>query len=95
VDIAPLPFARTTQSLVTRGIDALLPPAPARAAQVAGLWERPRDMPSLWRALVAGGHVGLLGGPESPRRVPVPDDLPQAVARIRALVLKQMETNPP
>lgn len=93
VDIAPLPFARTPLSLVTRGIDALLPLSAVAAAQSAGLWERPRDMPTLWRALLDGGHVGLLGGPEPARRVPVRDDLPEAVTWIRALALKQTETN--
>lgn len=88
VDIAPLPFARTPLSLVSRGLDAALPRALVTAAQSWGLWERPRDMPSLWRALAAGGHVGLLGGAEPSRRVPMPDDLSQALARIRALVLK-------
>jgi mitochondrial fission protein ELM1 len=95
VDIAPLPFARTPLSLITRGLDAALPRALATAAQSAGLWERPRDMPSLWRALLVGGHVGMLGGAEPSRRLPPPDDLPRTVARIRALVLKQTETNPP
>ncbi|MBX3498613.1 MAG: mitochondrial fission ELM1 family protein [Alphaproteobacteria bacterium] len=89
VDIAPLPYARAPLSLLARGIDAVLP-----SAQSAGLWERPRDMPSLWRALVEGGHVAMLGGPEPSSRVPFPDDLPEAVARIRALVLKQTETKP-
>jgi uncharacterized protein len=93
VDIAPLPFAATPLSLFTRGIDAMLPRTVVRAAQSAGLWERPRHMPSLWRALLEGGHVGLLGGTEPSHRMPIPDDLPQAVARIRALVLKQTETN--
>jgi len=93
VDIAPLPFACTSLSLLTRGLDAMLPRALVSAAQSAGLWERPRDMPSLWRALLAGGHVGLLGGAEPPRRAPMPDDLPHALSRIRALVLKQTETN--
>ncbi len=93
VDIAPLPFARTPLSLFTRGLDAALPRALVLAAQSAGLWERPRDMPSLWRALLAGGHVGLLGGAEPSRRAPPPDDLPEALARIRALALKQTETN--
>ena len=93
VDIAPLPFARTPLSLLTRGLDAALPRALVTAAQSAGLWERPRDMPGLCRALLAGGHVGMLGAAEPSRRVPVPDDLPHAVARIRALVLKQTETN--
>lgn len=95
VDIAPLPHARTLRSLLTRGLDAALPRAVVTAAQSAGLWERPRDMSSLWRALLGGGHVGLLGGPESPRRVPAPDDLAQAVARINALVLKHFETSAP
>jgi mitochondrial fission protein ELM1 len=95
VDIAPLPFARTPRSLITRGLDAVLPRALVTAAQSAGLWERPRDMPSLWRALLARGHVGLLGGAEPSRRVPMPDELPQVLARIRALVLKQTETNAP
>ncbi len=94
VDIAPLPFARTPLSLLTRGLDAVLPSALVAAAQSAGLLERPRDMPSLWRALLAGGHVGLLGGAEPLRRVPMPDDLPRALTRIRALALKQIETNP-
>lgn len=89
VDIAPLPYARVPLSLLARGIDAVLP-----SARSAGLWERPRDMPSLWRALVEGGHVAMLGGPEPSSRVPFPDDLPEAVARIRALVLKQTETKP-
>lgn len=93
VDIAPLPFAHTPLSLITRGLDAALPRALVIAAQSWGLWERPRDMPSLWRALLAGGHVGLLGGAEPSRRVPMPDDLSLALARIRALVLKQTETN--
>lgn len=93
VDIAPLPFARTPLSLLTRGLDAILPRAVVAAAQSAGLWERPRDMATLWRALLDGSHVGLLGGTEPARRVPVPDDMPEAVARIRALVLKQTETN--
>lgn len=85
VDIAPLPFAHTPLSLLTRGLDAALPRAVVTAAQSAGLWERPRDMPSLWHALLEGGHVGLLGGAEPPRRVPVIDDLP--------LVLKHIETS--
>ncbi|MBV9834499.1 MAG: mitochondrial fission ELM1 family protein [Alphaproteobacteria bacterium] len=93
VDIAPLPFARTPLSLLTRGLDAMLPQASITAARSAGLWERPRDMPTLWRALLRAGHVGLLGAAEPSSRVPVPDDLPQAVLRIRALVLKQTETN--
>jgi len=88
VDIAPLPFSRTPLSLLTRGLDATLPRALVTAAQSAGLWERPRDMPSLWRALLAGGHVGLLGGAEPAHRVAPPDDLPPALARIRALALK-------
>lgn len=92
VDIAPLPYARTPFSLLTRGIDAILPGALAGTAQSRGLWERPRDMPSLWRALVEGGHAGMLGSAEPQRRVPAPDDLPAAVARIRALVLKHSET---
>lgn len=95
VDIALLPFARTPLSLLTRGLDAALPRALVTTAQSAGLWERPRDMPSLWRALLAGGHVGMLGAAEPSRRVPMPDDLPLALARIRALVLKQTETNVP
>lgn len=93
VDIAPLPFARTPLSLVTRGLDAALPRAMVARAQSAGLWERPRDMPTLWSALLQAGHVGLLGGAEPAVRMPVTDDLPQAVARIRGLVLKQTETN--
>lgn len=88
VDIAPLPFARTPLSLLTRGLDAALPRALVTAARSAGLWERPRDMPSLWRALLAGGHVGVLGGAEPSHRTPPPDDLPEALARLRALVLK-------
>jgi mitochondrial fission protein ELM1 len=95
VDIAPLPFSRAPLSLLTRGLDAVLPRALVTAAQSAGLWERPRDMPSLWRALLAGGHVGLLGDAEPPHRVPISDSLTLALARIRALVLKQTETNPP
>jgi hypothetical protein len=39
-----------------------------------------------------GGHVGLLGGPEPARRMPVPDDLPDAVARVRALLSTQTDT---
>ena len=93
VDIAPLPFSRTPLSLLTRGLDAALPSALVTAAQSAGLWERPRDMPSLWRALLAGGHVGMLGGAESSHRVPSPDDLPLALARIRALAVQHTETN--
>jgi uncharacterized protein len=95
VDIAPLPLARTPLSLMTRGLDAMLPQAIVSAAQTAGLWERPRDMATLWRALLRAGHVGLLGAAEPSSRVPVPDDLPQALARIRALVLKQIETIAP
>jgi mitochondrial fission protein ELM1 len=93
VDIAPLPFARTPLALLTRWLDAALPQAMTAAAQAAGLWERPRDMATLWRALLEAGHVGLLGGAEPPSRTPLPDDLPEAVARIRRLVLKQTETN--
>jgi len=94
VDIAPLPFARAPLSLLARGLDAALPRALVSATQSLGLWERPRDMPSLWRALLAGGHVGLLGGAEPSHRAPPPDDLMETVARIRALILKQTETNP-
>ena len=92
VDIATLPYARTPISLLTRGIDAILPQAVVTGAQSAGLWERPRDMATLWRALLDGGHVGLLGGPEPARRMPVPDDLPDAVARVRALLSTQTDT---
>jgi hypothetical protein len=92
VDIAPLPFARTPLSLLTRGLDAVLPQAMVAAAQGAGLWERPRNMATLWRALLQAGHIGLLGDPEPASRVPASDDLPLAVARIRELVLKQTET---
>ncbi|MGE0422113.1 MAG: ELM1/GtrOC1 family putative glycosyltransferase [Reyranellaceae bacterium] len=92
VDIAPLPYARTPISLLTRGLDAILPRAVVTGAQSAGLWERPRDMATLWRALVRGGHVGLLGEPEPASRVPLPDDLPDAVARIRELLSTQTDT---
>lgn len=85
VDIAPLPFARTPLALAMRALDAMLSNVVMRFGQEAGLCERPRDMPSLWRALFTGGHVGLLGGEEPSPRVPAPDDLPQVLARIRSL----------
>ena len=92
VDIAWLPYARTPLSLLTRGIDVVLPRMVVTGAQAAGLWERPRDMATLWRALVQGGHVGVLGEPEPACRVPLPDDLPDAVARIRELLSTQTDT---
>jgi len=93
VDIAPLPFAPTPASLVTRAIDAVLPQAMVTFAQSAGLWERPRDMATLWRMLLDGGHVGLLGGPEPARRMPPPDDLSRAVARILGLFVTPADTS--
>lgn len=85
VSIAPVPLDDSWRERLPRGALGLLPDAMRDALHAGGWIVRPRDIAGLWRPLARDGHVHVLGEPLRPT-TPPPDDLPAAVARIRALL---------
>lgn len=85
VTIAPVPCDTALRERWPRAALALLPQGWIEGLHAGGWIVLPRDIGALWRPLAGAGHLHVLGEPLSTSHPP-PDDLPMAVARIRALV---------
>lgn len=85
VVVAPLPYERTLRVGLMRGLERVLPGAARDLLQRLGIAVFTRDMPRLAAVLAAQGHIAPFDDPQRPTRPP-PDDLPEIVTRIRALM---------
>jgi mitochondrial fission protein ELM1 len=91
---APLPYDDAPRPSLTRQLDRAMPGALRRLLRNVGIYLIGRDMNRLLRAFTAAGHIGRLDAPQAPT-VPVPNDLPPLVGRIKALLRRRADQDGP